>query len=111
ASARKNLSRAVRQHASNIRDELSAIGLAGTPVVAISAQRALDARAAHPYAGPDARNHADRRQQLGVDYLDRWSNLPALEDLLTATVSTGGSQLRLRILREGLRSNLRDCAT
>jgi predicted GTPase len=109
APSRQNLSKPVREHASNIRDELSAIGLAGTPVVAIAAQRALDARAAQPYAGPDARNHADRRLTFGIDYLDRWSNLPALEDLLAATVSTGGSQLRLRVLREGLRTNLRDC--
>ena len=109
AASRKNLSKPVREHASNIRDELSAIGLAGTPVVAIAAQRALDARAAQPYAGPDARNHAERRLRFGIDYLDRWSNLPALEDLLAATVSTGGSQLRLRVLREGLRTNLRDC--
>lgn len=109
-AARPHLSKSVREHAGNIRDELAAIGLAGTPVVAVQAQRALDARAAQPYAGPDATNHALRRRDFGLDYLYKWSNLPALEELVAATVQTGGSRLRLRGLREGVRTTLRGLA-
>lgn len=108
--ARENLSKSVREHAGNIRDELGAIGLAGTPVVAVQSQRALDARSRDPYKGPDAKNRDSRRRDLGPEYLYRWSNLPALEELIAATVHSGGAQLRLRVLREGVRLKLRELA-
>ena len=106
-AARGNLSKSVRQHAGNIGDALAALGLPGTPIVAIHARHALDARAATPYNGPDQNNHVLRRQEFGIDYLYHWSNLPVLQQLLAATVKTGGARLRLRVLREGTRTTLR----
>jgi predicted GTPase len=54
ASARRNLSKAVREHEGNIRAELARLGLPVTPIVAISAKRALVGRGREPFRGPDA---------------------------------------------------------
>jgi len=105
-ASRPGLSRSMQEHAANIRDELAGIGLADTPIVGLQAQRALDARAAQPYAGPDPVNHAARRAERGTEWLYRWSNLACLEQLLAEMITAGGSQLRLRVLREGVRAVL-----
>lgn len=110
-AARRNMSEPVAQHAENIRVELANIGLDDVPVVAISSRRALFARAATPYQGPAKQNFDDDRDRYGIDYLSRWSNFAALESVLTAGITAGGSQLRLKSLREGVRARLIDEAT
>ena len=110
-TARRHMSEAVAQHAENIRAELVNIGLHDVPVVALSSQRALFARAATPYRGPHQQNFADDRTRYGTDYLARWSNFTALEAVLTACIAAGGAQLRLKSLREGVRALLTDEAT
>ncbi|TMS54792.1 GTPase [Mycobacterium sp. DBP42] len=107
-TARENISVPVRQHSDNIRTELASIGLAETPVVAIHSRRALFARASLPFRGPAERDFLNEREQYGVEYLARWSNFGALEALLTSGIASGGAQLRLTSLREGMRAILAD---
>lgn len=105
-TARRNLTEPVQQHAQNIQDELRRIGLGETPIVAISARRALEARAADPFGGPDAVGLEKRRNQYGRQDLLSWSNFEALSELLAASVATGAMDLRLVGLREGVRGQL-----
>lgn len=110
-TARQNISEPVRQHSDNIRMELANIGLPYTPVVAIHSKRALFARASTPYLGPAKLEFHNEREQYGIKYLERWSNFGTLEALLTSGIVTGGAQLRLKSLREGMRAILHDEAT
>ncbi|MGW8815537.1 GTPase [Gordonia terrae] len=105
-SARRSLSRAVAEHANNIRSELAKIGLGDTPIVAIQSRRALFARAKTPFRGPAESNFTSDREQFGTDYLAEWSNFAVLEDLITASIEEGGAELRQTSLREGLREIL-----
>ena len=107
-TARRGMSESVAQHAENVRTELTNIGLVDVPVVALSSRRALFARAATPYQGPAVQNFQDDRDRYGIDYLARWSNFAALESVLSACIAAGGSQLRLKSLREGVRARLID---
>lgn len=107
-TARQNISEPVRQHSDNIRTELASIGLHDTPVVAIHSRRALFARASTPYRGPAELDFLNEREQLGIYYLERWSNFGTLEALLTSGIAAGGAQLRLTSLREGMRAILND---
>lgn len=107
-AARRNMSESVAQHAENVRTELANIGLNDVPVVAISSRRALFARSATPYRGPQELNFAEDRATYGIDYLERWSNFAALESVLSACITAGGAQLRLKSLREGVRALLDD---
>ncbi|WP_336671843.1 GTPase [Tsukamurella sp. USMM236] len=102
-AARKTLSRAVAEHAGNIRTELDRIGLTGTPIVAYHAQRALFARASEPYSGPAADSLAVERDQFGTDYLLASSNFPTLEQLIVSTIAHGAADLRRASMRDGLR--------
>ena len=110
-TARKNISVSVRQHAANIRGELANIGLSDTPVVAIHSRRALFARACTPYRGPGEADFIHEREEYGLEYLGRWSNFSVLEALISAGIASGGSDLRLMSLREGIRTLLRDEAS
>lgn len=101
---RLQLTATVRQHASNISDELQAIGLSGVPVVAINSKRCLFARASTPFLGPAANELEKMRDVRGVDYLEKWSNLPVLERLLTAYVTEGATDLRVAAVREMVRA-------
>ncbi|MBT0566087.1 GTPase [Williamsia sp. CHRR-6] len=103
-SVRRSLSRAVAEHANNIRTELAKIELGGTPVVAIQSRRALFARAATPFRGPASNDLASDRELFGTEYLAQWSNFSALEDLVAASITEGGMELRQTSLREGLRA-------
>jgi putative ribosome biogenesis GTPase RsgA len=109
--ARRNVSVPVRQHAANIRGELANIGLSDTPVVAIHSRRALFARASTPYQGPGKTDFNHEREAYGLDYLARWSNFAVLEALISAGIASGGADLRLMSLREGIRTLLRDEAS
>lgn len=107
---RNGLSRTARQHADNIASELEAIGLTGVPIVAIQSKRALFARAATPFVGPAASELEADRSAYGREYLDRWSNLPVLEQLIALCIAEGAADLRLSALREGLQAGLRQWA-
>lgn len=104
ATGRANVQKSVREHASNIHDSLASIGMDAVPVVAIQTKRALAARARDPYRGPDEVNHGLARKEFGLDYLYTWSNLGTLQDLISALVKSGGKELRVNGLREGVRS-------
>lgn len=105
-SARSNLSRAVREHAGNIRDELAKIGLSGVPVVALSSKRALFARASLPFVGPDELSLQKQRAQFGVEQLERWSGFERLENLLGEAISHHAVPFRLGALNDQLRGVL-----
>ena len=106
AAARAGLSRTVQQHADNITSELDAIGLTDVPVVAIQSRRAFFARAGTPYSGPAEKDFESERATYGRTYLNRWSNLPILEQLIASCIEEGAADLRLAGLREGLQAGL-----
>lgn len=110
STQRSGLSRTARQHADNIASELEAIGLSGVPIVAIQSKRALFARASTPFVGPAATELEADRSAYGREYLDRWSNLPVLEQLIALCIAEGAADLRLAALREGLQAGLRQWA-
>lgn len=96
---RRRLSRPVAEHTENIRDELARIGLHDVRVVAINTKRAVFARAALPYQGPDADSLSRHRAEAGsTDILLDWSNLPALETLLATALGRNAVGLRLGAL-------------
>lgn len=107
---RTQLAATARQHADTITSELEAIGLPGVPVVALHSKRALSARATIPFVGKAAAELELDRATFGVDYLERWSNLPLLEELISACILEGAGDLRLVALREGFRAKLRELA-
>jgi predicted GTPase len=105
-SIRRDLSRTVHEHASNIRDELALIDLPDVPIVALHAKRAAFARTRDPYIGPDAGSRQRQRDEYGPERLLAWSNLPALELLLSEGLQRYASQLRLGMLHEQARGLL-----
>ncbi|SDC99141.1 GTPase [Glycomyces harbinensis] len=107
---RRDLSVAVEQHVRRIRQELRATGLASTPVVAINAQFAAFARAGEAYAGPFTATRSGMLKMHGAAKIDAWSNVPALESLLTRAVRTDAAGLRLGMLRGQVRSTLDQAA-
>jgi predicted GTPase len=107
-SARRDLSRTVHEHVGNIRDELAKIDLPGVPIVAIHAKRAAFARTSDPYAGPDAKSRQKQRDDYGPERLLAWSNLAALELLLTEALAQHAAPLRLGMLHEQARGLLSD---
>ncbi|MCJ0872064.1 GTPase [Streptomyces sp. AP-93] len=122
---RSQLSVKVAEHASNIREHLGVHGLARVPLVAISAQRAVAARGAQDYQGPDRdtiallrdlsgelvrRSGRDLPYRDGRELLLAWSNLPALETLLAAAVTEGAQDLRLGALTGRLTGALTEVA-
>lgn len=102
-SARAQLSRAVREHAGNVRDELARIGLTSVPVVALSLKRALFARAELPFEGPDGSSLEKQRREFGADALERWSGYSTLEGLLVRAVCSYAVRLRIGALNDQLR--------
>lgn len=107
-STRRDLSRAVHEHMGNIRDELARVDLHDVPVIAIHSKRAAFARSSDPYAGPDASSRQKQRDEYGPERLLAWSNLPALELLLTEALAQHAAPLRLGMLHEQARGLLAD---
>ncbi|MGV9671689.1 GTPase [Gordonia sp. NPDC003504] len=107
---RQHLSDSVRQHADNIRTELAQIGLGSTPLVAIQSRRALFARATTPFRGPAPESFQHERDEFGIEYLARWSNIRTLEQLLTTAIQSGASDIRLSALREDVRERCREAS-
>jgi predicted GTPase len=106
SAVRQALSQSVREHVGHIRDELAKLGLGQTPILALSAKRALFARAREPFLGPDAHTLRTHRTRHGVEKLATWSNLAALEDLLVAAIRNDAAGLRVAMLRRELRAEL-----
>lgn len=100
---RRQLSKAVQQHATNIRTELAEIGLVDVPVVALQMKRAVFACALDDYVGPDPETFKSHRADHGQQLLYRWSNLGALEALLQTAVTDDASAIRLGMLHGQLR--------
>ena len=105
-STRRDLSRTVLEHAGNIRDELDQIDLCDVPLVAIHTKRAAFARTSDPFAGPDADSRQKQRTEYGPARLLAWSNLPALEQLLSEALEPHAAPLRLGMLYEQARGLL-----
>lgn len=110
AAYRDGLAQTARQHADTIASELDAIDLPGVPVVAINSKRGLFARAATPFVGPAAPELDAERLAHGLEYLERWSNLPVLEQVISACIVEGASDLRLATLRDDFHARLTDLA-
>lgn len=107
-SGRRDLSKTVNEHVGHIRDELGLVGLPDVPVVAIHSKRAAFARTSDPYVGPDGPSRRKQREELGLKRLLAWSNLPALELLLTEALARHAAPLRLGMLHEQARGLLAD---
>lgn len=107
---RRQLSLTMLEHAEHIRQELEQIGLPGVPVIAIHSQRASFARTADPYQGPFDGSRDHLRSEFGPEQLLEWSNLEALESLLTEALTSHARELRLTMLNEQARGVLADAA-
>lgn len=105
AASRRQLSQSVAEHAGNIGDELARIGLEQVPVLALSCKRAAFART-RDFTGPDAATRTKLRAEFGASALLAWSNLEALEQLLSAALSEHAEPIRLGMLREQTRGVL-----
>lgn len=102
-ASRRQLSKAVQQHSTNIVEGLAGVGLHEVPVVAINTKRAVFACSQQPYEGPDATTFVKHRECYGVEALKEWSNLPALEQLLLAALKHDAVAIRLSMLHAQLR--------
>ena len=105
-SQRRQLSQGVREHASNIATELSAIGIHGAPIVAISAQRAAYARTVDDYAGPIPEQCNMLREKFGRDGLLLQSNLEAFESVIATALTHHAVEIRLGMLHAQVRALL-----
>jgi len=96
---RRQASRTVREHVDAISQRLAGIGLAGTPVIALSSKDAAFARVLGHYAGHDPEGFQARRAQAGSpQQLFTWSNLGALETLIIKAIRAYAVELRLSAL-------------
>ena len=110
ASQRRQLSQGVREHSSNIATELSAIGIHGAPIVAISAQRAAYARTADDYAGPLPEQCNKLREKFGRDGLLHQSNLEVFERVIATALTHHAVEIRLGMLHAQVRALLEKLA-
>jgi predicted GTPase len=92
--------RTVTDHVGHIRENLGAVGLPGVPLVAVNSLDAAYARAVGTdnaaWQGPALTAMTARAADAGdTAHLLAWSNLPALEELLTEAISSDAATLRL----------------
>jgi len=97
-SQRRRISQMVREHASNIATELSAIGIHGAPIVAISSQRAAYARTTGDYAGPLPEQCTKLREKFGREGLLLQSNLEVFETVIAIALAQHAVKIRLGML-------------
>ena len=102
-ASRANLSQTIAEHAGHIRDELGRLGLVGVPLVAVNTKRAVAARAALPFKGPDLEGLIKQRNAHGCDTLEAWSNYGRLERFLAQAVREQAVAFRLGALNDQLR--------
>lgn len=103
---RQRLSRAVREHVTNIETELAALGIFDAPVVAISAQRAVYARVLGDYRGPAQEQFTKLRKELGIEGLAKGSNFEVLEALFVNALTYHVKELRFGMLHGQVRTLL-----
>ena len=103
---RRQLSKAVQQHATNIAAELGKIELPDVPVVALQTKRAVFACARDDYVGPDPEAFINHRASHGQALLYKWSNLGVLEALLQTALTEDAGAIRLGMLHGQLRGAL-----
>ncbi|MCF6473565.1 hypothetical protein FAF44_35040 [Nonomuraea sp. MG754425] len=98
-AGRRNAATEVAEHVGEIRKRFRAIGLEGTPVVAVSAKNAVFARVPDEYRGKDPKGFKVRKETAGsAETLLRWSNLLVLEELIAEAIRGDAVQLRLSAL-------------
>lgn len=102
---RAKLSRDMQQHESNVKESLEKVGFQTLPIVCLNSKRALMARASLPFHGPYADDISAQREKYGQDSLLRWSNLPALEALLSEALSQDAPKIRLGMMAASLRGD------
>ena len=105
-TGREQQSGKVRDHVSNIETELAAIGIHKTPVVAISAQRAVYARAGEPFKGPQPEQCRKLHERLGREELLRQSNLEVFEAIIVEALMNHAVEIRLGMLHAQVRALL-----
>ncbi|WP_147161405.1 GTPase [Novosphingobium sediminis] len=103
---RAKRSKTVADHIERIRGELVHLALCKVPLVALNTKRALRARASVPFADSLADEIENERTRYGIARLLSWSNLPALEALLSEALTHDAPQIRLGMLRRSLRGDL-----
>ena len=94
----RGVAKDVRDHAAHVREQLAVLGLDGVPVVAVNAQRAVYARAADVYAGPDAPQCQALRELWGRPLLLERSNFAVLDILLEELASHDPAAMRTAML-------------
>lgn len=108
---RAKRSKTVTDHSEHIRGELVHLALSHVPLVALNTKRALRARASKPFADILAEDIENERTRYDTESLISWSNLPALETLLSEALTHDAPQIRLGMLRRSLRGDLAGIAT
>lgn len=103
---RAKRSKTVADHKERIRGELVHLSLSNIPLVALNTKRALRARASVPFADTLAGDIENERTRYGIAPLLSWSNLPALEALLSEALAHDAPEIRLGMLRRSLRGDL-----
>ena len=100
----------VRDHAAHVQEQLSDLGLDDVPIVALNAQRAVYARAAEEYAGPDVRQCLALRDRWGRGLLLERSNFEVLDTLLEELATQDPATMRTAMLARQATSVLDETA-
>lgn len=103
---RTKRSKMVADHSEHIRGELVHLALSNVPLIALNTKRAFRARASAPFVDILAEDIENERRRYGIESLLPWSNLPALEALLSGALTHDAPQIRLGMLRRSLRGDL-----
>lgn len=98
--SRRSIQQQVNEHVGYLRECLTSIHLERVPIVALSSQRALFARAATPYLGPSASQRQAQLDKYGAAVLEDWSNVAAFEALIIGALRLDVAGLRLGMLYE-----------
>lgn len=106
----RGVANTIRVHASHVREQLSDLGLNDVSIIAISAQRAVYARAAEAYVGPDAAQCQALRQRWGRALLLERSNFEVLDTLLEELATQDPAAMRTAMLARQATSVLDETA-
>lgn len=106
----RGVAKDVRDHAAHVREQLSDLGLDDVPIVALNAQRAVYARAADEYFGPDAPQCGALRERWGKALLLERSNFVVLDTLLEELASQDPAAMRTAMLARQATSVLDETA-
>lgn len=106
----RGVAKDVRDHAGHVREQLAHLGLDDVPIVAINAQRAVYARGADEYVGPDAPQCLALRERWGRDLLLQRSNFEVLDTLLEELATQDPAGMRTAMLARQATSVLKETA-